>query len=151
MLTQEDLNTLSGMATSKLLAGMTLAAQETDPVNTLDDFETRVHALLADLRRTLNVDDEMWNEDFLHKNRAFHCYCDNADGNYDHSAVALEVQRGLSDLLPVFQGLDANAPNAIRAWLLAYGDQEHTVAWLAQRIADLSLAEAALAHKREHP
>ncbi len=142
MLTHEDFDILAGAATARLLSVMTQTAQETSPVDTVDGLDARIRDLLMDLRGVLDGPPDGILTALVDDDRVFHLYCNNAEGDYDHPAVALAVQRMFSDLNPVFEGLDASAPEAVRDWLDAYGDREHSIAWLAQRIADLLVADA---------
>jgi hypothetical protein len=143
MLTQDDLHTLTAAATARLFCAMVLVAQEASPVDRLDDFKGRGHDLLTDLQTCLDTAPDASGGD-LHA-VAFR-YCDTAMGSYSHDAVALAVQRGLSDLCPVFDGLPMGPAEAIRDWIREHADRDHTLAWLSEQTANLLVADSANPH-----
>ncbi len=120
---KEDVDTLAGRALARLFSMMVQVAQETDPVETLDAFRTRINDLVVDIPI------------FLDRKTSHQ-----AKGAYE--AVALAVDKGLSDLEPVFDGVAESARGAMRDWWQEYGDRDHTVAWLVQQTASLLVADA---------
>ena len=143
MLNDQDFSTLAGAATARLFSAMVRTAQETEPVDRLDSFISRNRDLLADLQICLRVGPE---ESKLDPDVSFsvaHRYCDHALGEYVHDTVALTVERGLSDLRPVFSDLDTDAATAIDRWLEAHGKDTHTLAWLTEQTTQLLVADAA--------
>ena len=144
MLNDQDLSALTAAATARLFSTLVRTAQETDPIDNLDGFGSRSRDLLADLQVCLWPGQE---ERPLDPDTSFpmaHRFCDRAMGEYPHDAVAIMVERGLSDLRPAFDGLGFDAAAAIGRWLEAHGKDAHTLAWLTERSIQLLVADAAV-------